>query len=301
MLSRHYDDFFKILNNTFDSDLINLRTDLSEFQRRLPQLQREIFPEQTIQIQSKPALRIQAFGKTQLWCKGDRLSVSEWVQQKTVRELFYYLLTRTEGVSKEEVGLVFWPDSSPSQLTRQFKNAIYRLRRSVGKDWILYDSASRSYAFNSDLDYRYDVEDFLSYLEDAQQETHPESRLKYLQQAIKLYRHPFASDLDGVWSEPVRRVMYLYYEKAVLDLAEYQYNIGKLDECLVLCQELIKVEPCQEQAYQFCMLSYASLGDSIGVHRNFQLCQKNLERFLNIKPSPKTQSIHDSLSSRLNA
>ncbi len=85
-------------------------------------------------------------------------------------------------------------------------------------------------------------------------------------------------------------------KKTVLDLAEYQYNINRFDDCLVLCQELIKVEPCIEQAYQLCMLAYASLGDPIGVHRNFQLCQKNLARFLNISPSQKTQSILKSLS-----
>jgi len=295
MLSRHYDEFAKILYSTDDADLINLRTDLTDFRNRLPRMQREIFPEQTKQLQSKPALQIQAFGKTQLWVKGEKLSVSEWVHQKTVRELFYYLLTRTEGVNKEEVGLVFWPDSSPRQLNKQFKNVIYRLRRSIGKNRILYDAPSRSYTFNANLEYTYDVEDFLSYLEDAKRETHPESRLKYLQQAIKLYRHPFVSNLDGVWAEPIRRVMYLHYEKAVLDLAEYQYNIGNFDDCLILCQELIKVEPCQEEAYQLCMLSYVSLGDSKGVHRNFHLCRKNLERLLNISPSPKTKSILKSI------
>lgn len=40
MLSRHYDDLSKILNNAFDPGLINLRTDLVEFRHRLPQLQR---------------------------------------------------------------------------------------------------------------------------------------------------------------------------------------------------------------------------------------------------------------------
>ncbi len=213
MLSRHYDDFAKILDDTADPDLINLRADLAVFRQCLPQLRREIFPEETIQMQSNPALRIQAFGKTQIWINEEKLSVSEWAHQKTVRELFYYLLTRTEGVSKEEIGLVFWPDSSPSQLTRQFKNAIYRMRRSIGKDWIIYDASSRSYAFNSGLEYSYDVEDFLSSLENAQQETHPSARLKYLQQAIKLYQHPFASDLDGIWAEPIRRVLYMHYEK----------------------------------------------------------------------------------------
>lgn len=214
------------------------------------------------------------------------------MQQKTVRELFYYLLTQTEGVSKEEVGLVFWPDSTPSQLTRQFKNAIYRLRRSIGKDWILYDSISRSYAFNADLDYRYDVEEILSYLEDAQQETHPESRLIYLQQAIKLYRHPFASDLDGVWTESIRRNLFLHYEKSALEVAETLLVMGNFDEGLKICNNLLFIEPCQEKAYQLCFHTYHKIKDYTGLVRSYNSCISNLSQLLGIEPSKKTNDIY---------
>ena len=219
-----------------------------------------------------------------------------YIHQKTVRELFFYLLTRSEGVTKEGIGLIFWPDSSLTHLTRQFKNAMYRLRRSVGKDRILYDSTTRCYTFNRDLDYCYDVEEFLESLENAQSVIDPGQKHDCLIQAVNQYCHPFASDLDGVWIEPIRRDLYLLYEKAILKLADKKYRLGKYEETIVFCRELINIDPCQENAYQLLMLAYRALDDTTSVHRNYQLCCKNLQNSLNTRPSHKTISIYQSIS-----
>ena len=191
-----------IPDDRFIKDLIHA---VDDFQTSLPGLMESMeFNPPDHDPSLSPMLDIYSMGRVYLKRNGDLLTAPEWTKQKTVRELFFYLLNRSEGVNREEICVVFWPDSKPEQLKKQFKNALYRLRRAVGTDSILYHQPTRLYHFNRDLDYRYDVEAFQAAIKEADQETDPELKIQALQSAADLYQHPFAPTLDGIWAEPVR-------------------------------------------------------------------------------------------------
>ena len=132
----------------------------------------------------------------------------------------------------------------------------------------------------------------MSSLETAQQETRPSARLKYLQRAIKLYQHPFASDLDGIWAESIRRNLFLNYEETSLKAGEILFSMGNFDESLMICNKLLFIEPCQEQAYQLCFHTYHKIEDYTGLARSYNSCISNLSHFLGIEPSKKTNDIY---------
>ena len=139
-LARFYTAFSIILNNSANPDLIKLKSITNSFLDELPGLQNKTFPDSQSVVSNDSKIHIQAFGTTGAWFGNSKITASEWIHQKTVRELFYYLLAHPEGVHKDQIGLDFWPESSPRQLTCQFKNAIYRLRRAIGKDIVKYNS-----------------------------------------------------------------------------------------------------------------------------------------------------------------
>jgi DNA-binding SARP family transcriptional activator len=99
-----------------------------------------------------------------------------------------YLLAHSGGVTMEEIGTAFWPDSTPDELRLRFKNSVYRLRRAVGNEVVKYNE-DETYQFNRAVDYEYDVEKFLREIK-----TSPEcaesldSQVKHLKAAINLYR-----------------------------------------------------------------------------------------------------------------
>jgi two-component SAPR family response regulator len=75
-------------------------------------------------------------------------------------------------MTKEEVGVILWPDSSMEELKRRFKNAIYRMRRAIGSNAVVFND--NYYRFNNALDFDYDVLSFEQYIAQAENEKDPQ-------------------------------------------------------------------------------------------------------------------------------
>ena len=53
------------------------------------------------------------------------------------RELLVYLMMHPEGRTKEQVGLIFWPEASSAQLRNSFHVTLHRLRKALrNPEWI---------------------------------------------------------------------------------------------------------------------------------------------------------------------
>ncbi len=291
-------NFKDTLNNSPKSPVLeSLLEDLDIYCKRLPLWQKEIFPEQSSRHLAANNLDITALGQNQVLVNSEKIDSPEWIYQKTVRELFFYLLTLPRGATKEQIGLLFWPDSSPTQLTCQFKNTIYRMRRSIGRDAILYSPETKSYSYNKEQPYSYDVEKFLSLIQKAEKEHHLHERVEYFREAAELYNHPYSPQLSGVWVEPIRQSLSRKYERALLILAEHKLDQNQNQACIKYCQKLLDIEPCQEKAYQFCMNAYANLSDRNGILRIYNKCSENLNLIYNISPSLETKQLKERLIS----
>jgi LuxR family maltose regulon positive regulatory protein len=238
---------------------------------------------------------IRALGGIELRQGGEALTAPEWVKQRAVRELLVYLLSRPEGASRDEICLAFWPESSPQQLSKQIKNAFYRLRRVLGREAVAYDPLTRLYRVSRNLDHCYDVEDFQGALARAEREQDPGRRLQLLGEALQLYRGPFAPEIGGIWAEPLRHRLYLGYERAALAAAEGLLSRGLFDRCQTTLEALLEANPGQEEAWRLSMRLYAARGDRSGVERAFQRCQRALARQLEAEPSAETLDLYRQL------
>src|SRR5262249_39011369 len=93
-----------------------------------------------------PSLNIHAFGQGQVWVNGVLITRHRW-QTQSVRELFYYLLAEHRPLTKEQIGETLWPDfTDPAKLRLRFKNEMYRLRRALGPEAVLFEN--EYYRFN---------------------------------------------------------------------------------------------------------------------------------------------------------
>lgn len=219
--------------------------------------------------------------------------MSDWRTQ-SVRDLFLFFLSKQEPVTKEQVGAVLWPETPNNQtLKARFKNEIYRLRRAVGRDVIIFDD--EYYRFNHQMDYEYDVEAFDSHILRAHKTADINTRIEYLQKAVDLVHGPYLADLDAEWADSERDRLWQAYGAALEELAYLYLDTSRLEDCLSTCQLALKRDRFQELIYQIEMRAYAVLGDRSAVARRYQACRMAM-RELGIPLSNETERIYRELT-----
>lgn len=245
-----------------------------------------------IQVPSA-GLVIRAFGNPEVSINGQAITLSEWRTQ-SVRDLFFYFLYRQEAVTKEQIGAALWPEiGDVNALKKRFKNDIYRLRRAVGRDAIVFDD--EYYRFNWGMDYEYDVEAFDSHVLRARKTTEPAARIEHLQKAVDLVHGSYLADVDAEWTVPERERLRQGYAAALEELAYLYLDANKLERCLSVCQLALQQDRFHEAIYRIEMRAYAAMGDRAAVARRYQACRAAMEE-LGIPPSEETERIYRQLA-----
>jgi two-component SAPR family response regulator len=199
-------------------------------------------------------------------------------------------------VKKEQIGEALWPDiEDPQALKARFKDDIYRLRRAVGRNAIVFDDVY--YRFNRTLDYEYDVEAFESYLKRAHKARDITKRIECNQKAVNLVHGPYLSDVDADWAVEERERLGQMYVSALEELAHLYLDTNQLDKCLSICQLALAQNRYNEEIYQVEMRAYAVLGDRVSIVQRYQASKLALKEGLGISPSQETEALYRDLTS----
>ena len=298
-----------------ESDLANLQRSLRRQSSLVEGLQAPFSP---------PHLQIRAFGKAEVLlhtrspdqAPSEQLASADWQTQVT-RDLFFLILSDPLGWTKEAIGELLWPESSPAQLKLRFKNSIYRLRRllqqtpfkqtpfkqtPLKQDAILFDGVR--YSFNRQLDYEYDVEQFRELLQraadyagsdNASPKKQPNKQMKALQSALLIYQGDYLPEVGGAWVLPEQERLRQSFQSAGLQLARLHLENGRPDQALSVAGRLIAADPCLEQAYRLAMQAQAAASNRPAAARLYEKLAQTLMQELGASPSPETESLYLSL------
>ncbi len=269
-----------------------LLSQVIEFEHNIPTLRRRLRRQATVVPFGSPKLHIQALGRAQVAIDGSPVTNADW-QGQAARDLFFYLLTHPQGLTKEAVGTIIWPDSSPDQLKLKFKNAIYRLRQALGQEAVLFDEDQ--YRFNRSADYEYDVETFLGKLAQAEAAADVDEQVAAFQSAIDIYKGPYLPEIEGDWAWWERERLRLAHLEATVKLAELNLKTGKLTSALEYCQRALTEDSCLEEAHRLAMRAHAAMGNRAAVVRQFRRCQQALLEEVDAPPSSQTVTLYETL------
>jgi len=288
--------FIHLLNNVkfeyLRSDSASFMQNITAFLEKLPELRRYLRDNSQVIPFAPPTIVNRALGRMQVRVDNHWLTSSNW-QTQAARDLFFLLLAHPEGMTKDEICLIFWPDASADEAKFRFKNTVYRLRRAVGKDAVILEQDI--YRFNNRLDYEYDVEQFLKANAAAARAQDARDKLSHYREAVKLYKGNYLNEIEDTWVLNPREYLRQNYLNILLRAAEIYLNAEKYDQALEYCQRALDEDNLLEDAYRLALRTFAAMGNQVGLIRQYQRCVDTLEREINAPPSEQTRALYQSL------
>ena len=237
-----------------------------------------------------PHLEIISFGNVQVRYHQRVLSISDW-QTREARDLFFFLL-QSPPSTKEQIALHFWPDISPSRLKMRFKINIYRIRKALGPDVIVFENDR--YRVNRAIAHSWDREKLDELFQALQHAAGPE-KLKLLKQATQLLKDPYLADLQAEWAVPDRVHYQDIYRDLMVELAGLYLHEGWAQACLETARLLLRMDPLLEGAYRLIIQAYATLHDPAGMTLQYRQYQQTLRTELGLEPSSEINALYEQL------
>jgi len=214
------------------------------------------------------------------------------VQWRTLqsRDLLFCLLQHRQGLSKETVGDLFWPDHAPEKLHAIFHSTLYRLRRALARPCIIFEEGV--YYFDREIDYWFDVEVFEGLLDQAAGEGDQGQRMALLTEALALYRGDYLAGLYEDWPMLERERLRGRFLAALEELAGLHAERGDFQEAIERYRRLLAQAPYQESAHRGLMACYYRLGDRAAAIRQYHRCVELLRDELGLSPMPETENLY---------
>lgn len=238
-----------------------------------------------------PRLDIHTFGQIQIYNHGRLIQLSDW-QTREARDLFLYLL-QSPPRSKEQIAADFWPDLAPARIKMRFKINIYRIRRVLGQDVILFKDDT--YAFNRSLPYTWDRERLGDLIKRIRQPADTVEHTRHLELALDLLRAGYLTDIQSEWAYVEHSRFAGQLRNMLLELADLYLQQGQGLLCLGLAREVLGLEPLLESAHRLVLQAYAVQHDPAGLAAQYQQYREILENEVGMLPSLEIRSLYEKL------
>lgn len=193
--------------------------------------------------------------------------------------------------TREALQGLLWGSHFDEQARQSLRQALARLRRSIGTEAIVADD--QILGLQAEL-----VVSDARRMEELAGRDDRES----LAAAAQLYRGPFLADVTireerwDEWLAERRR----HYESLAVDamvrLADLEYQAGHSDDCRRHAEAAIAIDPFREDAHRLAIKALAALGRRADAVRHFAELTEMLDRELGTKPDPTTASLVSGLS-----
>lgn len=236
-------------------------------------------------VEIRRTLRVMALGPLQVFVGGQLIEPAAWGSARP-RELLVYLLMYPEGRTKEQVGLVFWPEASASQLRNNFHVTLHRLRRALGgAEWITL-SGDRYRVEPSLLD-DFDVASFERDVKDARRAlTRGEGgALAKLEQTLTRFRGDFLDgEPVGDWHLEHRDRLQRVYVDALMELGARQSLDDRPVKAIETYRRVLSRDPLHEEAALELMRCHAATGERAQALKVFRRLSDKLRDELDAEP-----------------
>ncbi len=240
----------------------------------------------------------------------DQKSINGFESTKVRALLAYLTIEQEQPHSRDFLAGLLWPETTDQAARKNLRQALSNLRkviadREVDQPYLTISRATVQ--FNSQSDYKLDVNEFRSLIHSV--DNHHHRRLEScrycaesLPQAVDLYRGEFLQGFFLDDSIPYQDWMTLKRERfhrqvvhALTVLTEFYVQRGEFDKALRCAYRQVEYDPWREAGHQHIMRLHALKGDRSAALKQFSLCEKILADELGVPPSPETLHLYEAV------
>jgi DNA-binding SARP family transcriptional activator len=242
-------------------------------------------------------LEIYTLGSFQVYCND--VQVENWTSRKGTYILKYLLFHRDHPIHKEVLMEQFWPDSDVEAQRNNLNVAIHGLRQVLrAKDnefsYVLFQNDC--YVLNPEVDIWLDTDAFSKRYQAAQKlakQGKQEAAITEYAAAEMLYEGDFLpEDTYENWIDVYRQRLEMEYLDILEQLSCYYLETGDYVACAGMCQKIIAIEMCSEEAHARLMRCYRRQGQIHLALRQYDRCVKILDAELDVKPSEEINELY---------
>jgi LuxR family maltose regulon positive regulatory protein len=220
----------------------------------------------------------------------DGQPATDW-ESSAARVMAFLFAMHPNGLARERVIDLLWPEVTPAKGNSLFHSSMYRLRGALAKDIIVHSRGI--YRLSPSFSYYYDVAEFECLASRGQGDG--EDAQSARQQAMQLYRTPFLEICDGEWCLEVRQRL----RQQLLDLLILEGRAlalaGRFHESESCYLRALSLDSFDERAHRGIIWCRASASDRAGALRQFRECTRILGEELGVEPSPDTLALHKAI------
>jgi predicted ATPase/DNA-binding SARP family transcriptional activator len=241
------------------------------------------------------ALQVRALGPLEVVRDGVHLTRDDWTHARP-RELLLHLLCHPAGRTREQIGLVFWPDASPAQVKNSFHVALHHLRKTLGRpEWVVFDGGR--YRINARLGLDFDAAAFETAVEAALRDVRlGRDASVQLQAALELYRGEFLEEESmGDWHLEHRDRLRRLFILGMKARGEALMRECVWVEAAAVFRRVVAIEDIDEQAHRLFMTCLARSGERGRALRHFEQLVTLLQQEIGADPDPDTLVLHQRL------
>jgi DNA-binding SARP family transcriptional activator len=252
-------------------------------------------------VTAAPVLDVRALGPLEIRRDGVQLDGSAWRYARP-RELLLYLLAHPAGRTREQIGLVFWPDASAAQVKNSFHVTLHHMRKALGRGDLVAFEDDR-YRVRWELGVRFDARDFADAVQPAIRQVKSarpgadlSEPLGRIWRAVESYRGDFLQDESvGDWHLETRDRLRRLHSEGLLLLGEHLMRAEDYAAAADVYGRVIATDELSEEAHRRRMLCLARSGDRAEALRQYERLRGALRRDLDAEPESETTVLFDRL------
>jgi len=209
------------------------------------------------------------------------------------RELLLYLVCHPTGVTKDQVGVAFWPDASAAQVRNTFHVTLHRLRKALGHaEWVVVQQ--ERYRLDPALVIECDAMRFEREMSDALRlaKRRGTNAMDVLSAALARYTQDLLlGESVGDWHVALHDRLQRLYLDGLQALSSLQLEAGEYADAIASSRRLLAVDTLDEDAWRRIMTAHARSGERTQALRIHQQLEELLLREIESTPDRATAQL----------